>query len=102
MIDGPCSYYKFKEGSRNEPDVWFDAQVVWEVKVANLTLSPHYLAAFGSVESGKGISLRFPRYERTRDDRTPTSATTSDQLQEMYENQPEAGASRGNGGDFSD
>jgi len=101
-IDGPCSYYKFKEGSRNEPDVWFDAQVVWEVKVANLTLSPHYLAAFGSVESGKGISLRFPRYERTRDDRTPTSATTSDQLQEMYENQLEAGASRGNGGDFSD
>ena len=69
--------------------------------MANLTLSPHYEAAFGMAESGKGISMRFPRYERTRKDRTPTSATTSTQLLEMYENQPEAGG-RGNANDYSD
>jgi len=101
-IDAPRSYYKFKD-NKNVPDVWFDAKVVWEVKVANLTLSPHYESAFGMAEAGKGISMRFPRYERTRKDRTPTSATTSTQLLEMYENQPEAGG-RGNknANDYSD
>ena len=68
-----------------ECDVWFDAVQVWEVKAADLSKSSAHRGAEGKTgEAGRGIGLRFPRFERLREDKRPDEATSSDQILEMY------------------
>lgn len=50
---------------------------MWEVKCADLSKSPVHRAAIG--KDGRGISIRFPRLLRERDDKDPEQATSSDQ-----------------------
>ncbi|XP_050355827.1 DNA ligase 1 [Nymphalis io] len=82
VIDAPRSYYMF-DGS-HAADVWFSAACVWEVRCADLSLSPAHRAAIGLVDPDRGVSLRFPRFVRVRDDKTPEQATSAEQLAQLY------------------
>lgn len=69
------------------PDVWFASRVVWELQAADLSKSSVHRGAVGRVDpssSAKGIGLRFPRYIRDRDDKRPESATSAEQIADMY------------------
>eukprot|EP01084_Bolivina_argentea_P091004 163885_1 len=68
-------------------DVWFEPKMVWELKCADLTISPTHSAANGLAHESKGIALRFPRFVRKRDDKQATTASTANQIYEMYCNQ---------------
>ncbi|PWY84561.1 ATP-dependent DNA ligase [Aspergillus sclerotioniger CBS 115572] len=72
-----------------EPDVWFEPQEVWEMAFADITLSPTYTAAIGLVSDERGLSLRFPRFLKVREDKSIDEATTSDYLALLWRKQSE-------------
>ncbi len=73
--------------SKMEPDVWVEPALVAEILGAELTLSPMHTCCLGAVRPGVGISIRFPRFIRWRDDKRPEDATTTHELLEMYRRQ---------------
>lgn len=92
---------KYAEGSTNlisrpsyveypgEPDVWFEPQEVWEMAFADITLSPIYPAAIGLVSEERGLSLRFPRFLKVREDKSVDEANTGDDLAVLWRKQVE-------------
>ena len=88
IISKPKQYVQYDTQQKDIKDIhWFEPTEVWEILCADITLSPTYKAAFGMAEDGKGISLRFPRFIRLRDDKKIEQATNATQLTEMYFNQ---------------
>lgn len=87
VIERPKPFYSHSSVKNDQPDVWFEPKYVWEVKTADLTLSPRYRAAIDQMGGQKGISLRFPRFIQRRDDKKPEDATTVTAIAEMYRNQ---------------
>jgi DNA ligase 1 len=82
VIDRP-SYVEYA----GHPDVWFEPQEVWEMAFADITLSPTYIAAIGLVSDERGLSLRFPRFLKVREDKSIEEASTSDFLASLYRKQ---------------
>lgn len=81
----PMPYYRYHE--THKCDVWFSEAFVWEVKAADLSISPVHYAGIGLVSESKGIALRFPRFLRNREDKGPMDATSSAQIADMYQQQ---------------
>lgn len=82
----------FIEYSGPQPDVWFEPQEVWEMAFADITLSPVYTAAIGLVSEDRGLSMRFPRFLKKREDKGIEEASTSEFLAGLYRKQGEKAA----------
>jgi DNA ligase-1 len=63
-----------------KPDVWFKPELVWEVQAADLSVSPIHTSAWNKPSEGKGISIRFPRFLRSRTDKNVSQVTTSQEI----------------------
>ncbi|EGR33971.1 hypothetical protein IMG5_028790 [Ichthyophthirius multifiliis] len=68
-------------------DVWLKPCVVWEVKGADLQISPVYTCGVGDVSENKGIGLRFPRLARVRNDKNVTDSTNPSFIVDLYKQQ---------------
>ncbi|KAK9376791.1 uncharacterized protein V1513DRAFT_423222 [Lipomyces chichibuensis] len=72
------------------PEYFWVPQEVWEIKFADVTLSPVYTAAQG-ILSDRGLSIRFPRFIRKRDDKGVEEASSPAFLAELYQRQQSRG-----------
>jgi len=97
VIDKPKPFYSHSSVTKDQPDVWFEPRFVWEVKTADLTLSPRYKAGADALgdPSGRGISLRFPRFIKERNDKKADMATGSRQVVDIYRKQEGVSKNKG-------
>jgi len=98
ILSQPESNFSYTD--KVKPDLWLEPCQVWEIRAADLSISPVHTGAFGVKADRKGIGLRFPRFLRIRNDKTPEEATGPDQLVEMFEAQ--ASISKEGGADDDD
>lgn len=89
-LGGKPSYVDYA----GRPDVWFEPQEVWEMAYADVTLSPTYTAAIGLVSEERGLSLRFPRFLKKREDKGIDEVSTSEFLAGLWRKQEEKAPSR--------
>ncbi len=64
------------------PDIWLDPKLVCEILSEEITLSPMHTA--GKTDEHLGFGLRFPRFIKYRDDKSPQEATSVKELKALY------------------
>ncbi|CAE6421544.1 unnamed protein product [Rhizoctonia solani] len=97
---GTCSRTPYADINTNGlvPPVWFKPSEVWEIKGADITLSPISQASKGLVARDRGLSLRFPRFIRVREDKALNDASTPEFLAGLWRKQE----GKGGGADEGD
>ncbi|KAG6888092.1 hypothetical protein C0992_009631 [Termitomyces sp. T32_za158] len=69
------------------PEVYFKPMEVWEIRGADITLSPVSVAAKGLVNVSRGLSIRFPRFTKVREDKSIEQANTPIFLAKLWRRQ---------------
>lgn len=74
-------------------DVWFRPEFVWEIKGADIQVSPVYKCAKEQLglDNGKGLGIRFPRFIRVREDKTVDESTDPKFIFDLYKEQAVVG-----------
>ena len=80
-----CAADGVETGER--PPYWFRPCEVWEIRGADVTVSPVHRSSVGLVHPERGLSLRFPRFIRKRPDKRLADATTPEQLAAIFKKQ---------------
>lgn len=70
-----------------KPSVYFRPHEVWEIRGADITLSPVSVAAQGLVSDTRGLSLRFPRFIQVREDKATEQASSPEFLVGIWKDQ---------------
>jgi DNA ligase-1 len=74
--------------SKEIPEIWIKPEIVIEIMGDELTISNKSDAGASSgLESDSGYSLRFPVYQRTREDKSINEITTTEEIIELYQAQ---------------
>lgn len=68
------------------PDFWFTPKYVVEVLGSEITKSPVHTCNWNE-EQKQGLALRFPRFIRWREEKSPEQATTTEEIVQMYTGQ---------------
>ena len=58
--------------------------MVWEIRGADIQVSPKYTCAVDIIGGERGLGIRFPRLIRIRDDKRPIDATTGEFIYDLY------------------
>ncbi|SZF03764.1 unnamed protein product [Blumeria hordei] len=93
VLSSKPGYIEYGGGS---PDVWFEPREVFELTFADITLSPVYTASIGLVSDERGLSLRFPRFLKKRNDKSIDEASTSEFLAGLFKKQEKKSSAREN------
>ncbi|MGD2200723.1 MAG: ATP-dependent DNA ligase [Candidatus Bathyarchaeota archaeon] len=70
-----------------EAEIWFNPKVVLEILGDEITLSPIHTCAFDRLRDKSGLAVRFPRFQRLREDKGAEDATTVEEVVDMYKAQ---------------
>ncbi|MBD3361062.1 ATP-dependent DNA ligase [Candidatus Peregrinibacteria bacterium] len=71
---------RLKVNKKMKPDIYYDPKMVIEVIGAEITRSPAHTAA---EKKGKGLALRFPRFQNTREDKSARDTTTVKEIKSL-------------------
>lgn len=87
-----CDRYRMTEKPRDVrcaeglfPDVWVSPAIVLEIAADEITKSPVHTTPSG--DQSYGLALRFPRVMAIRSDKSPSDATTVDEVHALYAQQ---------------
>lgn len=74
---------RVKVAKEMTPDFWFAPKYVAEVLGSEITKSPVHTCNWNDEEK-QGLALRFPRFVRWREEKSPEQATSSEEILQMY------------------
>jgi len=81
-----------KSGRQEEQsELWGCIVLLSTNQILSITLSPVSVTARGLVDGGRGLSLRFPRFIRIRDDKRVENASTPEFIAQMWRAQEARG-----------
>lgn len=66
------------------PDVWVNPKIVIEIAGDEITISPNSDCGREFGEGDIGYSIRFPAFQRVREDKDASQITTSQEIQDIY------------------
>ncbi|MFW9997324.1 MAG: ATP-dependent DNA ligase [Candidatus Odinarchaeota archaeon] len=68
-----------------KPPIWVNPEIVFEIEAAEITVSPEHTCSRGELaDPDAGLSLRFPRFIRLREDKDAEIATLTSEITEAF------------------